>query len=232
MLCGLLEPTSGTATVGGVDVGRDPEGVKRRIGYMSQRFSLYERADGRSEHPVLRRHLRPRARSARGAPAVRASRWPASPAASTCGPRPRRRLAAAPRARLRDSARAADRLPRRADRRRRSAVAPPVLGSDRSARRRRASPSSSRRTISTRPSTATASRSSTPARLAALGTTGELKQIFADRPILEMRSTARSTRCGCSTRWPEVEKTSIFGTAVHAVLTSRRRIGRAAASRA
>ena len=42
MLCGLLKPTSGTAVVGGVDVGRDPEGVKRRIGYMSQRFSLYE----------------------------------------------------------------------------------------------------------------------------------------------------------------------------------------------
>jgi ABC-2 type transport system ATP-binding protein len=42
MLCGLLEPTSGTATVDGVDVGRDPEEVKRRIGYMSQRFSLYE----------------------------------------------------------------------------------------------------------------------------------------------------------------------------------------------
>jgi ABC-2 type transport system ATP-binding protein len=42
MLCGLLRPTSGTATVGGVDVATDPEGVKRRIGYMSQRFSLYE----------------------------------------------------------------------------------------------------------------------------------------------------------------------------------------------
>jgi ABC-2 type transport system ATP-binding protein len=42
MLCGLLRPTSGTALVGGVDVSRDPEGVKRRIGYMSQRFSLYE----------------------------------------------------------------------------------------------------------------------------------------------------------------------------------------------
>jgi ABC-2 type transport system ATP-binding protein len=42
MLCGLLEPTSGTATVGGLDVRRDPEGVKTRIGYMSQRFSLYE----------------------------------------------------------------------------------------------------------------------------------------------------------------------------------------------
>ena len=42
MLCGLLKPTSGAALVDGIDVGRDPEGVKRRIGYMSQRFSLYE----------------------------------------------------------------------------------------------------------------------------------------------------------------------------------------------
>jgi ABC-2 type transport system ATP-binding protein len=42
MLCGLLRPTSGTAVVGGVDVSRDPEAVKLRIGYMSQRFSLYE----------------------------------------------------------------------------------------------------------------------------------------------------------------------------------------------
>jgi len=42
MLCGLLRPTGGTALVGGIDVGRDPEGVKRRIGYMSQRFSLSE----------------------------------------------------------------------------------------------------------------------------------------------------------------------------------------------
>src|SRR5204863_3351353 len=41
MLCGLLKPTSGAAIVGGVDVSRDPEEVKRRIGYMSQRFSLY-----------------------------------------------------------------------------------------------------------------------------------------------------------------------------------------------
>jgi ABC-2 type transport system ATP-binding protein len=42
MLCGLLAPTSGTAIVQGIDVARDPEGVKSRIGYMSQRFSLYE----------------------------------------------------------------------------------------------------------------------------------------------------------------------------------------------
>jgi drug efflux transport system ATP-binding protein len=42
MLCGLLEPTSGAARVQGIDVVADPEGVKRVIGYMSQRFSLYD----------------------------------------------------------------------------------------------------------------------------------------------------------------------------------------------
>ena len=42
MLCGLLDPTSGMASVGGFDIRRQPEKVKRAIGYMSQRFSLYE----------------------------------------------------------------------------------------------------------------------------------------------------------------------------------------------
>jgi ABC-2 type transport system ATP-binding protein len=42
MLCGLSRPTSGRATVAGYDVGREPENVKRHIGYMSQRFSLYD----------------------------------------------------------------------------------------------------------------------------------------------------------------------------------------------
>jgi ABC-type multidrug transport system ATPase subunit len=42
MLCGILDPTSGRGTVVGFDVARDPEQVKRRIGYMTQRFSLYE----------------------------------------------------------------------------------------------------------------------------------------------------------------------------------------------
>jgi ABC-2 type transport system ATP-binding protein len=42
MLTGLLPPTSGTATVAGIDVVTNPEAVRRRLGYMSQRFGLYD----------------------------------------------------------------------------------------------------------------------------------------------------------------------------------------------
>ncbi len=42
MLCGILDPTAGSATVVGYDVAREPDRVKERIGYMTQRFSLYE----------------------------------------------------------------------------------------------------------------------------------------------------------------------------------------------
>ncbi|HVX39230.1 MAG TPA: ABC transporter ATP-binding protein [Gemmatimonadaceae bacterium] len=42
MLCGLLDPTSGTATVAGYDVATSPETVKHNIGYMSQRYGLYD----------------------------------------------------------------------------------------------------------------------------------------------------------------------------------------------
>ncbi|MBP7168626.1 MAG: ABC transporter ATP-binding protein [Bacteroidia bacterium] len=42
MLCGLSKPTSGEATVAGFDVNRHPEEIKKNIGYMSQKFSLYD----------------------------------------------------------------------------------------------------------------------------------------------------------------------------------------------
>lgn len=42
MLCGLLRPSAGRAQVAGIDVFRKPEAVKRNIGYMSQKFSLYQ----------------------------------------------------------------------------------------------------------------------------------------------------------------------------------------------
>lgn len=42
MLCGLSRPTSGAATIAGYDVYTQPEKIKQNIGYMSQRFSLYE----------------------------------------------------------------------------------------------------------------------------------------------------------------------------------------------
>jgi ABC-2 type transport system ATP-binding protein len=42
MLCGLLQPTSGSATVGGLDLNTQAETIKARIGYMSQKFSLYD----------------------------------------------------------------------------------------------------------------------------------------------------------------------------------------------
>jgi ABC-2 type transport system ATP-binding protein len=42
MLCGLLTPTSGWGTVAGFDVAKNPEEIRKNIGYMSQKFSLYD----------------------------------------------------------------------------------------------------------------------------------------------------------------------------------------------
>jgi ABC-2 type transport system ATP-binding protein len=57
-------------------------------------------------------------------------------------------------------------------------------------------------------------------RLAALGTTDELKQIFAKRSILEIRSDTPVEAMRLLDRMQEVQKTSMFGTAVHAVLAT------------
>ena len=42
MLCGLSQPTEGKGTVAGFDIATQYEQVKKKIGYMSQKFSLYE----------------------------------------------------------------------------------------------------------------------------------------------------------------------------------------------
>ena len=47
MLCGLLLPTSGTGTVNDFDIFKDTEQIKKSIGYMSQKFSLYKDLSGR-----------------------------------------------------------------------------------------------------------------------------------------------------------------------------------------
>jgi len=47
MLCGLLMPTGGEGTVAGCDIIKEPEKIKSRIGYMSQKFSLYGELSGR-----------------------------------------------------------------------------------------------------------------------------------------------------------------------------------------
>jgi ABC-2 type transport system ATP-binding protein len=57
-------------------------------------------------------------------------------------------------------------------------------------------------------------------RLAALGTVAELKQVFAGRPILEVRASKPVDAMRLLEAKPEVEKTSIFGTSVHAVMRS------------
>jgi ABC-2 type transport system ATP-binding protein len=56
--------------------------------------------------------------------------------------------------------------------------------------------------------------------LAALGTVAELKQTFAGRPIVEVHAASPVDAMKALDAMPEVEKTSIFGTAVHAVLNT------------
>jgi ABC-2 type transport system ATP-binding protein len=217
MLCGLLRPTSGTALVGGIDVMRDPEAVKRRIGYMSQRFSLYERLTvdqniaffggvygltgdvlkARRDFVLDMAGLRGRERVLTG---ELSGGW-------------RQRLALG------------------------CAVLhqPPIVfldeptgGVDPLSRRR------FWRLIDDLASTGVSVLVTThyldeaehchriaiiqAGRLAALGTVAELKRMFETRPIVEVRAADPVGAMKALDAMPDVEKTSIFGTAVHAVL--------------
>ncbi len=63
-------------------------------------------------------------------------------------------------------------------------------------------------------------------RLAAIGTTTEVKRVFEGRPILEIRADKPVDAMRLLEAMPDVEKTSLFGTAVHAVLRDARRTPR------
>ena len=220
MLCGLLKPTSGTALVGGIDVGRDPEGVKRRIGYMSQRFSLYR--DLTVDQNI---------RFFAGIYGIAGARFEER----------RRFVVDMAGLRGREHTRTADLA---GGWRQRLALGCAILhepqivfldeptgGVDPLSRRMFWKLIDSLSAAGTTVLVTTHYLDEAEhchriaiidaGRLAALGSTDELKAIFASRPILEIRSDRPVDAMRLLEGMEQVEKTSIFGTAVHAVLTSR-----------
>ncbi len=220
MLCGLLRPTSGTATVGGVDVTRDPEGVKRRIGYMSQKFSLYELLTvGQNirfyaglyglagERYAERRRFVLQMSGLEGREDMLARDLPG-------GWRQRLALGCA------------------------ILHEPPILfldeptgGVDPLSRRHfwRLINQLSESGVTILVTTHYLDEAEYCHRLAlihagrpaALGTTGELKEVFRERPIVEVQAGDAVAAMRALDAMPEVEKTSLFGTSVHAVLKTR-----------
>jgi ABC-2 type transport system ATP-binding protein len=217
MLCGLLRPTAGSAVVGGIDVSRDPEGVKRRIGYMSQKFSLYELLTvgqnirfyaglyGLSgERYTQRRRVVLEMAGLEGREQMLARDLPG-------GWRQRLALGCA------------------------ILHEPPILfldeptgGVDPLSRRKfwnligQLSASGVTILVTTHylDEAEYCHRLALihAGRLAALGTTGELKEAFVTRPIVEVQAGDAVAAMRALDQMPEVEKTSLFGTAVHAVL--------------
>jgi ABC-2 type transport system ATP-binding protein len=219
MLCGLLKPTSGTAIVGGLDVSRDPEGVKRRIGYMSQRFSLYERLTVDQNitffggiYGLTRERLQARRAFVLEMAGLRGREGTLTSALSA-GWRQRLALGCAilhepPIVFLDEPTGGVDPLSRRQfwrliDELARAGVAVLVTTHylDEAEHCHRIAIIQA-------------------GTLAALGTVKELKDIFASRPIVEVRTLHPVDVMRALDAMPEVEKTSVFGTAVHAVLRS------------
>ena len=219
MLCGLLRPSSGSARVGGIDVGSQPEAVKQRIGYMSQRFSLYEKLTVDQNitffggiYGLDRQRLAARRAAVLEMAGLR-GRESMLTGALSGGWRQRLGLGCA------------------------ILHQPPIVfldeptgGVDPLSRRR------FWRLINDLASGGTTVLVTThyldeaenchrvaiihAGRLAALGTVPELKQVFAERPIFEVRASQPVDAMRTLEAMPEVEKTSIFGTAVHAVMRS------------
>src|SRR5687767_12121731 len=217
MLCGLLRPTSGTALVAGIDVRRDPEGVKRRIGYMSQRFSLYEKLTVDQNIAFFSGiyGLRGEAAAARRAfvldMAGLSGRESALTGELSSGWRQRLALGCA------------------------ILHEPPIVfldeptgGVDPLSRRQfwtliRSLAAKGVAVLVTTHYLDEAEHCDRVAiieagRLAAFGTVPELKAVFRDRPIFEIRAGRPVDAMRTLDEMPEVEKTSIFGTSVHAVL--------------
>lgn len=220
MLCGLLKPTSGTALVGGIDVARNPEDVKLRIGYMSQRFSLYEQLTVdqnirffggiyglEGQRFEARRAFVLEMAGLKGRERMLTRQLPG-------GWRQRLALGCAilhePRIVFLDE---------------------PTGGVDPLSRRQfwDLIADLARGGVTVLVTTHYLDEAEhchriaiiQAGKLAALGTTSELKQIFADRPIVEVLSDKPVALMDALDALPEVETTSIFGTAVHAVLRRR-----------
>jgi ABC-2 type transport system ATP-binding protein len=217
MLCGLLKPTSGTATIGGVDVSRNPEGVKQRIGYMSQKFSLYElltvdqniRFFGAmygltNDQIAARRTFVLDMAGLKGRESTKARDLAG-------GWRQRLALGCAilhePRIVFLDE---------------------PTGGVDPVSRRQfwRLIEGLAGSGVTILVTTHYLDEAEhchriaiiNAGKLAAIGTSRELKQIFADRPIVEIHSNRPVDLMRALERMDDVQKTTIFGTAVHAVL--------------
>ena len=136
MLCGLLTPDSGEGTCLGYDIRRDADKIKRQVGYMTQRFSLYQDLSVRENLEFVARLYG--MRDARGAAREMIKRLGLQrPRRAACR-RIVRRLEAAAGARRLHAAQSAIAAAGRADRRRRPQGAARFLERDPRARRRRA----------------------------------------------------------------------------------------------